>query len=54
LTILTAIDIIHTSPNNKQKKGTEMAVCRSEATGVVYVRPMREFKEKFKEFDVGI
>jgi len=31
-----------------------MAVCRSEATGVVYVRPMREFKEKFKEFDVGI
>lgn len=34
--------------------GLEQAVYRSESTGVVYTRPMREFKDKFKEFDVGI
>lgn len=37
-----------------EESGCEMAVYRSEATGIVYVRPMREFKEKFKEFDVGM
>lgn len=34
--------------------GLEQAVYRSESTGVVYTRPMREFKDKFKEFDVGM
>lgn len=34
--------------------GLEQAVYRSESTGVVYMRPMREFKDKFKEFDVGM
>ena len=34
--------------------GLEQAVYRSESTGVVYTRPMREFKDKFKEFDVDI
>lgn len=37
-----------------EESGCEMAVYRSEATGIVYVRPMHEFKEKFKEVDVGI
>ena len=37
-----------------EESGCEMAVYRSEATGIVYVRPMHEFKEKFKEFNVGI
>lgn len=34
--------------------GLEQAVYRSESTGVIYTRPMREFKDKFKEFDVGM
>lgn len=34
--------------------GLEQAVYRSESTGVVYTRPMREFKDKFKKFDVGM
>ena len=37
-----------------EESGAEQAVYRSEATGIVYTRPMHEFKEKFKEFDVGI
>lgn len=37
-----------------EKSGCEMAVYRSEATGIIYERPMREFREKFKEFDVGM
>lgn len=36
-----------------EESGCEMAVYRSEATGIVYVCPMCEFREKFKEFDVG-
>lgn len=36
------------------KHNSEWAVYRSEKTGVVYTRPMREFKEKFKEFDIGM
>lgn len=34
--------------------GKEAAVYRSEVTVIVYVRPLREFKIFFKEFDVGI
>lgn len=37
-----------------EESGCEMAVYRSEATGIIYVLPMREFREKFKEFDVGM
>lgn len=36
------------------KHNSEWAIYRSEKTGVVYTRPMREFKEKFKEFNVGM
>lgn len=36
------------------KHNSEWAVYRSEKTGVCYTHPMREFKEKFKEFYVGI
>lgn len=33
-----------------EESGCEMAVYRSEATGIVYVRPMSEFKVKFNKF----
>lgn len=33
-----------------EESGCEMAVYCSEATGIVYVRPMSEFKVKFKKF----
>lgn len=37
-----------------KSKITGMVSYRSESTGAVYRRPMYEFKDKFKEFGVGI
>lgn len=41
-------------PNSTNATKAVSAVYRSESTGVIYTRPMCEFKDKFKKFDAGM